>query len=178
MPILSRFGKKPQRVDPCPGVDCAPFDARVDWASVAVPNDGGDCQLVPPCDDASCAGSPCDPKVGCSNDLACGATGCDAEGTCRVPPDVECGPAYAPVCGCDGITYGNPCAIAGAAYDHDGECVVEEVPPPCDDGTCDGSPCDPRVGCGDGLGCDTLGCDEPGTCRPVPGVNCESSAAE
>lgn len=47
----------------------------------------------------------------------------DAAGVCRARPEV-CPQIHAPVCGCDGATYGNACsaAAAGAQIDHDGSC--------------------------------------------------------
>ncbi len=69
---------------------------------------------------------PCDPGEYCDYDGAdtpdaCGAT--DAGGVCRIPPDA-CDDVYAPVCGCDGVTYGNACeaALAGASILRTGEC--------------------------------------------------------
>ena len=51
----------------------------------------------------------------------CGAA--DLEGTCIVQPEM-CTRDYRPVCGCDGITYGNDCdrMSTGVQKDHDGEC--------------------------------------------------------
>lgn len=59
-----------------------------------------------------------------------------AEGTCNIadnmgvcrPKAEMCTMDYHPVCGCDGKSYGNACAAAGAAIsiDHQGECKVAE----------------------------------------------------
>lgn len=47
----------------------------------------------------------------------------DASGTCREPP-TACDTVYAPVCGCDGKTYGNACSAeaAGVNVAKEGEC--------------------------------------------------------
>ena len=45
----------------------------------------------------------------------------------RCEPDVFCPEIYAPVCGVDGVTYGNPCEAEHTGVDiaYDGECVAE-----------------------------------------------------
>lgn len=66
--------------------------------------------------------------VACSSvDAVCktnvGERCCDIQGVCVEKPDF-CTEIFAPVCGCDGMTYANDCfaASAGVNVDHAGEC--------------------------------------------------------
>jgi len=66
--------------------------------------------------------------VACPGDLFCDqdpgfCDGADIGGTCVDVPET-CIEIFEPVCGCDGVTYGNDCLRrkAGATKDHDGPC--------------------------------------------------------
>ncbi len=86
----------------------------------------------------------------------------DQTGTCRVQPEV-CTREYRPVCGCDGLTYGNPCTAnaAGVSIAREGACEWCQSDDECPHGrcestvTCAGLDCPPPppaecVNCGDG----------------------------
>ena len=55
----------------------------------------------------------------CNRDYSCGAE----VGACMTIPEI-CMEIYQPVCGCDGLTHGNPCSAysVGVSIDTDGEC--------------------------------------------------------
>ena len=115
-------------------------------------------------------------------DVACGSRGlpdCPAGQYCNFPEDASCGDAdqpgtcaerptvctriYAPVCGCDGTTYGNACeaAAAGVSVRMPGECADGGV---TDAGVSEGDVCGGLLGvtCPEGEYCDFAqgdGCD-------------------
>ena len=66
----------------------------------------------------------CNDNSNCSSDRYCAKKECDLEeGICIARPEA-CIEIYKPVCGCDGVTYGNSCIAASKGINilHDGAC--------------------------------------------------------
>jgi hypothetical protein len=122
------------------GTSCPPGFTCVDnpfsGCKAGDPNCLGVCAPVPPPCGRVCGGIigiPCEnPDEFCK--LPDGACCCDHFGVCSMIPDA-CFDVWDPVCGCDGMTYGNECEAdaAGVSVDHRGECRVHCV----DDADCE-----------------------------------------
>lgn len=119
----------------CVGTDCdATFDTMAECRTAYAHCTGETCGTI--------AGLTCGSGEWCDYDRGCGFA--DGAGICK-PRPTACPDVWAPVCGCDGTTYGNSCEASAAGTDvyYEGEC---ETSPPSD--------------------CRTSGCPADQTCEP------------
>ncbi len=107
------------------------------------------------------AGSPdaggCSTSADCDSSQYCAATGCDGQGSCQARPQT-CPGYVMPVCGCDGITYGNSCDAdeAGVRVANDGACSSP------------GGSCESNAECVSSQYCAGEGCHSVGYCQTIP----------
>lgn len=151
----------PPVVHPVCGCDGVTYPSACD-ANVA----GTDAAYDGSCAMGSCggfAGFACTSSQFCDYPAGalCGAA--DQTGVCRPRPDA-CSAIYAPVCGCDGVTYANECAANAAGVDaaFSGSCESA--------GNCGGAA---GATCASTEWCDVAdgaACDASGVCRPRPTV--------
>jgi hypothetical protein len=120
----------------CSGLDCGagwPQQADCEAAHTGCGSTSGACDSLDGCADNQYCDWP---------DNTCGG----ADGVCRDRPQV-CTDIYRPVCGCDGVTYSNPCDAAASGVDiaYPGACAASCAH--------QGESCATGTPCCDGLSC-------------------------
>ncbi|MGZ3420923.1 MAG: hypothetical protein ACXVEE_23805 [Polyangiales bacterium] len=118
----------------------------------------------------TCPPSRCDSSASCAPKGFCDTPAgiCGGSGTCTLTPEA-CGKNYQPTCGCDHVTYGNPCLLAKAGVSklNDGPCEMPPPPPGKSCGGFGGDSCSSSEWCQyTGGGCGFA--DGGGTCKPRP----------
>jgi hypothetical protein len=117
------------------------------------------------CPPSACTSSAtCAPKGYCQSPAGI----CGGAGNCTLKPE-SCGKNYQPTCGCDRVTYGNPCLLeqAGVSKLNDGPCEMPPPPPGKSCGGFGGAPCDSNEYCEyTGGGCGFA--DGGGICKARP----------
>lgn len=111
-------------------------------------------------------GPECETNADCHDEDYCAGEGCRGAGRCERRPGA-CPAVYDPVCGCDGLTYGNACnaASAGMRVQHEGACRTTPT-----------EPCAANSECGPAEFCAADSCAAWGTCQLRPTV-CSSDRA-
>ncbi|NUP11330.1 MAG: hypothetical protein HOW73_35235 [Polyangiaceae bacterium] len=112
------------------------------------------------------AGTPCAEGYYCNYPIDSYCGGDDSLGTCEPIFDGGCPEIYAPVCGCDGVTYGNSCEASanGASIAHEGSC--DDPGESC--GGIAGVECPAGKFCNYTLEASCGYADDLGTCEDIP----------
>jgi hypothetical protein len=134
--LKDNFGRNPNwYFNPCTGLNQCPgdfdCDQDVDGTDVVVfISEYGRSSLADPC--PVCEGyinsciAMCQSNDDCEINSYCEKPvgQCDAQGACSVVP-TGCPAIFFPICGCDGMNYGNDCEIKweGVSIDHYGLCT-------------------------------------------------------
>ncbi len=152
------------------GGDCCSPSCRLEHGVACEPPPPSPPNCGPPPDSDSASASDCPPHEFCEQPPgACGTA--DLGGSC-VPVSDACPRIFAPVCGCDGVTYPNDCVRRGARAQkaHDGPCECRGAPV-CLPGT-RGVDLD-ADGCEDGCApCPSTSCPQPGMAADIDGDAC------
>jgi hypothetical protein len=98
----------------------------------------------------------------------------DQTGTCTRIPDI-CDTVYAPVCGCDNVTYSSACVASGKGISvlHNGECVGSTPGAVC--GGLRGLTCAKTEFCDFPIETQCGSGDQTGTCTAIPSNGCDKS---
>ncbi len=140
-------------------------EATVTDTDAAVPDDAEDVDTARPDDDTLDA--VCIEHWDCSEGMFCkrGIGSCGDPGVCT-PLPLACDENYAPVCGCDGMTYSNECSANAGSHNvaYDGECQPGKL-------CVDTADCDPDEYCLTASGM----CGGEGTCTPYPDAECSNT---
>lgn len=101
-----------------------------------------------------CTDSKCAENGVCSKTDFCALNNCNFPGVCK-PKPTTCQDVWAPVCGCDGVTYSNECEAAAASMSvaYTGECKTG---------------CKSSAQCGSNEYCELTNCEPPGVCKSKP----------